>query len=133
MTEPQERPFRTQHLSLEVRRLLCRWQWGAALLLGAGGLGFGMWQYSRTGHIGAAAQSANGALFLAFSFWLLVVPVVGTLATADVTAADRASGMLRYLLMRTSRRQYLIVKGEAAAIIGGGTLFLCIVLAGGGP
>lgn len=65
MTEPQERPFRTQHLSLEVRRLLCRWQWGAALLLGAGGLGFGMWQYSRTGHIGAAAQSANGALFLA--------------------------------------------------------------------
>ena len=124
------RSSQTRHWSLEVRRLLCRWQFAAALLLGWGALGFGMWQYTRTVHIGAAGESANGALFIALRLWLLVVPVVSVLATADITAADRSSGVLRYLLLRTSRTQYLVQKGEAAALVSGGALFLCIALAG---
>ncbi len=130
MTPARGRSSQTRHWSLEVRRLLCRWQFGAALLLGWGALDFGMWQYTRTVHIGAAGASANGALFIALRLWLLVVPAVSVLATADLTAADRASGMLRYLLLRTSRTQYVIHKGAAAAVVGGGTVFLCIVLAG---
>ncbi len=130
MTPPQDSSSQPRHLSLEVRHLLCRWQFGAALLLGCGALGFGMWQYVRTGHIDPVGQSANGALFLALRLWLLVIPVVSVLATADITAGDRSSGMLRYLLLRTSRRQYLVAKGKAAAIVGGGTVFLSIVLMG---
>ena len=120
--------FPGSYLKAELGRLVHRWQTVAALHIGCGALGFGYWQYAV--FTGSPEKSANGAFFAALRLCLLVIPIVSATATGDVTAGDRDSGAVRYILLRVPRRAYALVKMLAAATVAGGIVFLAILFMG---
>lgn len=58
----------------------------------------------------------------------IIAPLIATLSFADSLALDRSSGYLRFILLRTSRRNYLLSKMFACAVAGGLAITLPFVV-----
>lgn len=58
----------------------------------------------------------------------IIAPLIVTLPFADSLALDRSSGYLRFILLRTSRRNYLLSKMFACALAGGLSITLPFVV-----
>lgn len=105
-------------LSKEIIRLLSRWQFFAALLLGLCIQAFGVWQYYTSfAHSQMQSTSANQAVWLSLLATQIFFPLQIGLAVGDTLSYDRATGVIRYLIMRSSRTKYTVYKLTGSAAV----------------
>lgn len=109
-----------QMLASEARRLRSRWQTILAFLLIVGFMIQGYIDYY-TNSYNSIQHSAYMAYLSALgyggaAYWVGILPLASCLITGDSLAWDRRSGIVRFWLIRVSRRQYIAQKILATSL-----------------
>lgn len=122
----------------ETHRLFKRWQLLAAFLLIVGFIIQGLLDYRAGRYFSGEHYSAYIALLVALgsgpsSFWVGVLPLAACLIAGDSLAWDRRSGVIRFVLTRVSRREFIKQKIIAVSILTGlvtlAALFVSLLIA----
>lgn len=115
-------------------RALCNKNFALACVFGLIALAHGLADYEpgislRVAHLPPFYINAYDAFIWAHNGIIsIIAPLIATLPFVDSLALDRSSGYLRFILLRTSRRNYLLSKMFACAVAGGLAITLPFVV-----